>query len=147
MIVNVRFEDWLKEQLKDPEFQAAYEELKPAYQVARLRIKKGWTQAQLAEKIGTKQSSIARLESGVSQPRLSFLRQIVEALDGHLEINILSNDETVIEKRPPNIRAVTYPRELDIRRVRFNATPQPPYGDFSISIGRSPTRSRQEKFS
>ena len=34
----INFEDWEAEQMRDPEFRAAAEELEPAYQVARLRI-------------------------------------------------------------------------------------------------------------
>ncbi len=85
---NIRFEDWEAEQMRDPEFRAAAEELEPAYQVARLRIMRGLTQEELAEKVGTKQPSIARLESGKSEPSLSFLRRVVEALDGDLEVHI-----------------------------------------------------------
>jgi len=85
---NIRFEDWEAEQMRDPEFRAAAEELEPAYQVARLRIIRGLTQEELAEKVGTKQSSIARLENGKRPPSLSFLRRVVEALDGDLEVHI-----------------------------------------------------------
>ena len=35
---NIRFEDWEAEQMRDPEFRAAAEELEPAYQKARRRI-------------------------------------------------------------------------------------------------------------
>ena len=82
----------LKEKLRDPEFRQAYEELEPAYQVARLRIQRGLTQAQLAELVGTKQPSIARLESGQEAPRLSFLKRVVEAMGGTLTITITSPD-------------------------------------------------------
>ncbi len=90
---NIRFEDWKAEQIQDPEFRDAAEKLEPAYQVARLRIMRGLTQKQLAELVGTKQSSIARLESGKSEPRLSFLRRIVEALRGQLEVRIVPQEE------------------------------------------------------
>jgi predicted transcriptional regulator len=89
---NIRFEDWEADQMNDPEFRAAVEELEPAYQVARLRIMRGLTQEQVAEIVGTKQSSIARLESGNTQPRLSFLRRVVEALGGKLEVRIMPQD-------------------------------------------------------
>jgi len=86
---NVRFEDWAAEQMKDPEFREAYEALEPAYQIARLRILRGLTQQQLAEKVGTKQPSIARLESGRSTPTLDFLRRVAQALDARVEIRIV----------------------------------------------------------
>jgi predicted transcriptional regulator len=94
---NIRLEDWKAEQMQDPEFRAALEELEPAYQVARLRMEKGLTQAQLAELVGTKQSSIARLESGASQPRLSFLRRVIKAMNGRINIEIHSENEVTHE--------------------------------------------------
>jgi len=90
---NIRFEDWKARQMKDPEFRAAREALEPAYQVARLRIMQGLTQKQLAKLVGTRQSSISRLESGDSQPSLSFLRRVVKALGGRLEVRVISQEE------------------------------------------------------
>jgi transcriptional regulator with XRE-family HTH domain len=96
---TIRFEDWEAEQMQDPGFRAAVEELEPAYQVARLRIARGLTQEQLAELVGTKQSSIARLESGNTQPSLSFLRRVVEALDGRLQLQIVPQEEAMAPAR------------------------------------------------
>ena len=93
MSANIRFEDWEAQQMQDPEFRAAAEALEPAYQVALLRMRQGLTQKELAERVGTKQPSIARLESGKAEPRLSFLRRVVEALGGELEVNIRMKDE------------------------------------------------------
>ena len=93
-------DEWEAKQMRDPEFRAAIEELEPAYQVARLRMKRGLTQKQLAKLIGTTQSSVARLESGRTQPRLSFLRKVVEALGGRLEIRIEAQEEARVSRRP-----------------------------------------------
>jgi predicted transcriptional regulator len=82
-------DSYLAEQMQDPEFRAAYEALEPAYQIARLRILRGLTQEQLAEKVGTKQPSIARLESGRSTPSLDFLQRVAEALDAEVEVRIV----------------------------------------------------------
>ena len=89
----VQFEDWEAEKLKDPEFQAAAEELEPGYQIARLRILKGLTQAQLAEMVGTRQPSIARLENGTSVPSLSFLHKIAAALDAKIVVRLVPEDK------------------------------------------------------
>jgi predicted transcriptional regulator len=59
---------------------------------------RGLTQAQLAEKVGTKQPSIARLESGQEAPRLSFLKRVVEALGGTLEIRIVAEERAEEEQ-------------------------------------------------
>ena len=83
------FEDWRAEQLAAPEFLAAARELEPGYQVARLRIQRGLTQAQLAELVGTRQPSIARLESGESVPSLSFLQRVAEVLDARIEVRLV----------------------------------------------------------
>ena len=82
-------DSYLTEQMQDPEFRAAYEALEPAYQITRLRILRGLTQEQLAEKVGTKQPSIARLESGRSTPSLDFLQRVAEALDAEVEVRIV----------------------------------------------------------
>jgi DNA-binding XRE family transcriptional regulator len=81
--------DWQAEQLQDPEFIAAANELEPGYQIARLRIQRGLTQAELAEMIGTHQPSIARLENGSSVPSLSFLERIANALDARIELHVV----------------------------------------------------------
>ena len=87
------FQEWEAELLQDPEFVEEAEKIKYAYQVIRLRLKRGLTQAQVAKIVGTKQSSIARLESGKIQPRLSFLRKVVKALDGDIELEIRGKEE------------------------------------------------------
>jgi DNA-binding XRE family transcriptional regulator len=83
------FNDWQAEQLLDPQFVAAANELKPGYQISRLRIQRGLTQSQLAEMVGTRQPSIARLENGSNIPSLSFLDRIAKALDARIELHIV----------------------------------------------------------
>ncbi len=90
---TILFDDWLEQQLEDPELRDAVEDREIAYQITRLRMTKGITQTQLADIVGTKQSSIARLESGKTMPRLSFLRKIINALGGRLDLEILSEEE------------------------------------------------------
>ncbi|MEW5988795.1 MAG: helix-turn-helix transcriptional regulator [Chloroflexota bacterium] len=84
------FEDFLNEQLQDEEFAAEYHKLGLIYQVAgqviRLRQQLGYTQAELAERVGTKQSGISRLENASSSPSLSFLLRVADALNAELEI-------------------------------------------------------------
>ena len=89
---RIMFEDWEAEKLKDGEFAAAAAELEPGYQIARLRIKEGLTQAQLAEKVGTKQPSIARLENGSTQPTLSSLKKIGKALNARVVVQFVSEN-------------------------------------------------------
>jgi transcriptional regulator with XRE-family HTH domain len=99
---NIRFRDWMTKQKEDPEFSDALKDLEPGHQVARLRILRGLTQAELAERVGTQQPSIARLESGKIAPRVSFLEKVVDALSGDLEIRVvrreLAEPRTEIQK-------------------------------------------------
>lgn len=95
MTTNVRFEDWLDEQMQDPEFREAMEEPDPAYQVARLRMMRGLTQKELAQKVRTKQPSIARIESGKTEPRLSFLKRIAKALGARLVVRLVPEEKEV----------------------------------------------------
>jgi len=83
------FKDWQAEQIKDPEYVAALNELDPGYQIARLRIQRGLTQAQLAEIVSVREVTIARLESGSLIPGLSLLRRIAKALCTRIEIRFL----------------------------------------------------------
>jgi transcriptional regulator with XRE-family HTH domain len=74
----------------DPEFLAAWEALQPEFEfrtkLIKARLDAGLTQAQLAERIGTKQSSISRLEGGDSEPSFDMLRRLAAALNVSFEI-------------------------------------------------------------
>jgi transcriptional regulator with XRE-family HTH domain len=90
--MTIKFEtldDYLNEQLEDPEFRAEWEAQEPVYQLARLRIIRGLTQKELADKIGTQQPSIARLEGGKTEPTIPFLRRVAAALNARLEIRVI----------------------------------------------------------
>lgn len=88
-ISKTTFQDWQEQQEQDPDFVAESLELEIGYQITRLRILQGLTQEELAERVGTRQPSIARLECGRSLPSLSFLEKIAEALDAEMEIKIV----------------------------------------------------------
>ena len=87
---HLDFDVWLKEELKDPDFKAEYDRQQPEFAVINAIIEarrnKGITQKILAEKIGTKQSVISRLESGRANPSVAFLKRLAQALNSHLEI-------------------------------------------------------------
>lgn len=78
--------------LKDVAVRKAYRELEPEFAIAatliKRRLERNLTQKELAERIGTKQSAIARLESGAYNPSLSFLQKVADALDARLEISV-----------------------------------------------------------
>ncbi len=90
-IINFRLQ--LNEELKDPEFKKEYDNLSTEFTLAKeimqLRKMNNLTQKELAEKIGTSQPSIARIESGSYRNiSLSFLRRIGEALNAKPEIHL-----------------------------------------------------------
>lgn len=81
-----------KKMLQDPVIRKGYDELGPEFEILQKmldqRLRNGLTQEQLAKKIGTKQSAIARFESGTTNPTIQFLHKIADALDVRLKISI-----------------------------------------------------------
>ena len=84
------WKDFKKEILKDPKVKKEYDRLAPQYelisQIIAARIKKKVTQDQLAQKIGTKQSAIARFESGNTNPTIEFIQKLAHALNTPLHL-------------------------------------------------------------
>ena len=82
------FDRFKVELFKDAQIKAEYDVLAPEYelisQIIKARTEKKMTQKQLAEKIGTRQSNIARLESGNGNPSFLFLQKVAGALDKKL---------------------------------------------------------------
>lgn len=58
--------------------------------ISRLRLEKGWTQAELAEKVGSSQSAIHRIERGQQNISLDMIKKLSDTLGGQ----ILSINET-----------------------------------------------------
>lgn len=89
-IRHMPFSEFKAEALKDPEIKAAYDKLEPEYAaieaVLRARMEKGLTQTQLAKRMGSKQAVVSRLESGLANPTVSFLKRLADALNCRLEI-------------------------------------------------------------
>ena len=84
------FNELKKKLLQDKTVKKAYGDLAPQYalieMIIRKRLKACLSQETLAQKLGTKQSAIARFESGKTNPTLSFLTNITSALNGKLII-------------------------------------------------------------
>jgi predicted transcriptional regulator len=78
--------------LEDKIVQQEYERLSPQFSVVRAimqkRMEKGISQKELAERIGTRQSAIARFESGAYNPTLSFIGRLADALDADVRITV-----------------------------------------------------------
>jgi predicted transcriptional regulator len=80
--------------MKDPDFRAEYEKADAEFSLIealiRARTNAKLTQAQVAEKIGTTQSAIARLEGGRVSPSVATLRRYAEATGAKLQIDLLT---------------------------------------------------------
>jgi DNA-binding XRE family transcriptional regulator len=89
---SVPWDEVEKEYLKNPELVAALEELAPEYEIAnqliQARIDAGLTQKQLAEKIGTRQSAISRMEGGAQNVSIGMLRKVARGLNKDLHVVI-----------------------------------------------------------
>jgi transcriptional regulator with XRE-family HTH domain len=81
--------------LARPEIKQAYDELDEEFafleEVLKARVAAGLTQAQVAERIGTTQSAIARLESPTSRrfPSVATLQKYARALGCRVEIRLV----------------------------------------------------------
>lgn len=87
---GVPWEEVRAELLKDPETAQAVKELEPEYEIIKeiveARIKQGLTQEELAQRIGTRQANISRLESGEANPSLRFMKKLAAGLGKELHI-------------------------------------------------------------
>jgi DNA-binding XRE family transcriptional regulator len=89
------FRSRLREDLKDSEFKAHYQEerqaLKLAMKIAKLRKKKGLSQQQKAKLMGTSQQAVSRIESGEYEGfTLKTLEKIAEATGTKVKIEFVA---------------------------------------------------------
>ena len=79
-----------RRRLTKPDAHAGYENARLAYELGRrireLREAQGLSQRQLADRMGTTQSVIARLEAGGSKPSMTTLERIAAALGTAIDI-------------------------------------------------------------
>jgi predicted transcriptional regulator len=80
--------------MKNPEFAAEYEKADAEFAIVealvRARTKAKLTQAELAERLGTTQSAVARLEGGKVSPSIATLRRYAEATGARLQIDLVT---------------------------------------------------------
>jgi len=110
-------DELINELLEDSNFRKEFYKKDLAFEISEmiidLRIKLGLTQSKLAKKIGTQQSSIARLERGNFLPSLSFLMKIAKALN----IDLIPPKFSILEKKDSfanseSYNCTTYDREI-----------------------------------
>ncbi len=88
---TIKFKDYLKEELKDPEFYEAFDEEEVyaslAIQIAKIRQKKKLTQKKLAKQLHTTQQTISRLENIHNKSySLQTLIKIARILDKRVSV-------------------------------------------------------------
>jgi transcriptional regulator with XRE-family HTH domain len=92
-----------KRSAKDPAFRAAYAALEDEFQaldaLLAARRDAGLTQAQVAQRMGVKQSALARVEATLGSrqhtPSLETLRKYAQAVGCRLEIRMVRRPEAV----------------------------------------------------
>lgn len=89
----VKFDDFMKEQLKDSGFKEEYDALEPEFAVMqailRARVQAGLTQKQLADMTGISQADISRLERGTANPSIKTLQRVATALGRKVQIEFV----------------------------------------------------------
>lgn len=90
--MTIPYEAFKTRMLADPEVKREYDALGPAFEIAaellRARIRTGLSQAELAERMGTSQSTIARLESGQTLPSTKTLLRFAEATNSKIQLRL-----------------------------------------------------------
>ena len=74
-------------------YEKAGRAIRLAFEIRALREKKGLSQRELAERVGTTQSAIARLEAGNISPSLPTLDKIAHALGAEVSLSIVDLNE------------------------------------------------------
>ena len=86
------FKEYLVKELKNKEFKKLYDsydlQLRISYQILQMRKKIGLSQKEFAERIGTAQSNVARIESGKQNFTIDFLQKIAKTFDRELNVQI-----------------------------------------------------------
>jgi phage-related protein/DNA-binding XRE family transcriptional regulator len=90
--MTIQFEKLKARLLANPKVKAEYDALAPEFEIAaellRARLRAGLSQAELAERMGTSQSTIARLENGHSLPSTKTLLRYAEATGSKFQVRL-----------------------------------------------------------
>jgi len=90
--MTIPFEAFKARLLADPKVRAEYDALAPEFAIAvelmKARLRAGLSQAELAARMGTSQSTIARLESGQTLPSTKTLLRFAEATGSKVQVRL-----------------------------------------------------------
>ena len=97
-MTTIDFDDLKADLLSDPEVRAEYDALDQEFALANelisARARAGLSQADVAARMGTTQSTIARLESGRSLPSLRTLSRYAAAIGARAEVRLIQQPGT-----------------------------------------------------
>ena len=87
---SVYFDDYLDEQLKDPEFKEAYDALEAEDKIIRAmieaEIQSGLTLEELSERTGIDRSEIDAFENGEADPTIGTLKRLAAGMGMRLRL-------------------------------------------------------------
>lgn len=96
--------DYKEEQMQNPEFARAYDEIQPELDVIRAivnaRNSQNLTQKELAERTGINQADISKLENGTRNPSINLLKRLAEGMGMVLKIEFVPKQQ---EERRRNL--------------------------------------------
>ena len=89
--------EYKAKRMQDPEFSAAYDELKPEMSVIRAiidaRLSRDITQKELSERTGIAQAEISRIENGTRNPSVKLLQRLADGMDMALSISFVPKEQ------------------------------------------------------
>ena len=89
--------DYKEEQMQNPEFARAYDEIQPELDVIRAivnaRNSQNLTQKELAERTGINQADISKLENGTRNPSINLLKRLAEGMGMVLKIEFVPKQQ------------------------------------------------------
>jgi ribosome-binding protein aMBF1 (putative translation factor) len=92
--MTIPFEKVKARLLANPKVKAEYDALAPEFEIStelvRARLRAGLSQAKLAKRMGTSQSTIARLESGQTLPSTKTLLRFAKATGSKFHVRLLA---------------------------------------------------------
>ena len=89
--MTIPFEKLKARLLANPKVKVEYDALAPEFEISaellKARLRAGLSQSELAARMGTSQSTIARLESGRTRPSTQTLERLAAATGTRLKIS------------------------------------------------------------
>jgi len=90
--MTIPFDSLKARLLANPKVKAEYDALAPEFEIAaeliKARVRAGLSQAKLAARMGTSQSTIARLESGQTLPSAKTLLRYAKATGSKFHVRL-----------------------------------------------------------